>query len=218
VKLRASLPPALLFAVALIVPPIAGAHLEISPTRADPGRTQAIAFHIENESSSARTVRLDVALPPGVGHVKPLALGGWKFQQSGSPGSVRQISFVAGAPIGPGEAAKAFRVSMSLPRTPGATVSFKGVQAYDDGKRVRWIGPPGSDEPAPTLRLSTRAIPGATGALGATGRNSPAPAAENDDNDDGGISTTLIVVLAAAGVVALAVAGWFLNARRRRST
>ena len=109
-----------------------------------------------------------------------------------------------------------------MPRTPGATVSFKGVQTYDNGKKVRWIGPPGSDQPAPALRLSTKAIPGATGALGATGKPPPTTTTttttKNGDHDDGdsGISGGLIAVLVAAGVLVIAAGAWLINRRNRR--
>ena len=41
-----------------------------------------------------------------------------------------EFSFLAGTPEEPGE------------------MSWKAIQTYDDGSEVRWVGPPGSEEPA----------------------------------------------------------------------
>ena len=46
-----------------------------------------------------------------------------------------------------------FGLSFHVPNTPGETLTFPATQTYANGKVVRWIGAPESDEPAPTLTI-----------------------------------------------------------------
>jgi periplasmic copper chaperone A len=208
--------------MALLLPSAALAHFEVKPRRGDPNDARAFTFSIENEQSNAATVRFDVQLPTGVEFLGARSLGGWKLVRAASRGGPRTISFRARRPLGPGEAEHEFVVSLRLPRTPGATLSFKGVQTYDNGEKVRWIGPPGSEEPAPTVRVSTRnvtdkAITGTTSVTGATGTDTTAPASEDED-DDGGISGWLIAILVLGGVALIGGGAYlFTRANRRES-
>ena len=209
----------------LLAPP-ALAHFEIKPRRGDPGDARSFTFSIENEESKASTVRFDVQLPAGVAFLGASSLGGWKLQRTATTGGPRTISFRARKPLGPGEATQEFVVSLRLPKAPGATLSFKGVQTYDNGDKVRWIGPPGSSEPAPTVRISThnvtgKAITGATSATGATGDTGPTgtnttQSADKSDDDDG-ISGGLIAILVVAGISVIGGAA-YLFSRSRRGT
>jgi len=210
---------------ALAIAPVALAHFEIKPRRADPGDVRAFTFSIENEQTKASTVRFDVQLPVGVAFLGARSLGGWTLARPASRGASRTISFRARRPLGPGDATQKFVVSLRPPKTPGATLSFKGVQTYDNGKKVRWIGPPGSAEPAPTVRVSTqnvtkKPITGATSATGATGSNQSNDAAQQDDSDDdGGLGGVEIAVLIAVGVAALGgIAYLITRSTRRRGT
>jgi uncharacterized protein YcnI len=211
----------------MVLAPVAQAHFEIKPRRGDPGDARAFTFSIENEKSNAATVRFDVQLPTGVAFLGARSLGGWKLQRTATTGGPRTISFRARTPLGPGEAEQEFVVSLRLPKAPGATLSFKGVQTYDNGEKVRWIGPPGSEEPAPTIRISTRnvtedSITGATSATGATGATGNDAASQTpddaDDDDDDGISGWLIAILVLAGVAVIGGAAYLITRANRRTT
>jgi uncharacterized protein YcnI len=208
------------FAV-LVISPSAFAHFEIKPKRGDPSDARAFTFSIENEMSDASTVRLDVQLPAGVAFLGARSLGGWRLARTASAGGPRTISFRARRPLGPGEATQEFVVSLRMPKAPGATLAFKGVQTYDNGEKVRWIGPPGSDEPAPTVRISTRnvtdkPVTGATTATtGPTGATTGPAGEDDEEDDDGGISGALIAILIVAGV-AVVGGGVYLFTRANR--
>ena len=60
-----------------------------------------------------------------------------------------------------------FPLSVQVPDKAGTTLTFKALQTYDDGKVVRWIGPAGSDEPAPQVKVGRR---GGEGRRGREGR------------------------------------------------
>ena len=54
-----------------------------------------------------------------------------------APDGFVELSFLAGTPERPG------------------VIAWKALQVYSDGSVVRWIGPPGSEQPAPVTRLVT---------------------------------------------------------------
>ena len=90
------------------------------------------------------------------------------------------------------------------------------MQTYQGGEIVRWIGPEGSDEPAPTVTLTAAAEGGGHGAPGAAADEPGAApdAASTDDSDDG----LAIAALVVGGLGLLAGVGGLLAARRARST
>jgi uncharacterized protein YcnI len=208
--------------VGLLIAPAAFGHFDVKPKRGDPSDARAFTFSIENEKSDASTVRFDVQLPAGVAFLGARSLGGWRLGRTDAEGP-RTISFRARKPLGPGEAVQEFVVSLRLPKAPGATLAFKGVQTYDNGEKVRWIGPPGSEEPAPTVRVSTRnvtekPITGATDvATGPTGATTTAAGDDGEDDDDG-TSGWLIAILVAAGVAVIGGAAYLFTRANRRGS
>ena len=61
---------------------------------------------------------------------------------------------------------------MQVPGKAGDTLTFKALQTYSNGEVVRWIGPEGSDNPAPTVSVTAAAGDAHTAAA-----STPAPAA-----------------------------------------
>jgi hypothetical protein len=47
-----------------------------------------------------------------------------------------------------------FPIATEIPGKAGEELTFKVLQYYDNGKVVRWIGGPGSDEPAPQIDVT----------------------------------------------------------------
>ena len=98
-----------------------------------------------------------------------------------------------------------FGLSLRMPDgAPGDKLTFKALQTYQGGEIVRWIGPEGSDTPAPIVTLA--------GAENASAPAAAAPATAPKD-DDGG--NTLAIVALVAGVLGLAVGVAGLIAARR---
>ena len=96
----------------------------------------------------------------------------------------------------------------------GASLTFKVLQRYEDGEIVRWIGPPGTSEPAATLRLTAARAPESAAEPEPSEPAATAPAddtaaaqdaAEEDKGDDGvpiwvGIGLILLAALAGSGL------------------
>jgi uncharacterized protein YcnI len=159
---------ALLCACALVLAaPAASAHVEVRPERAPAGDEARLTFEAENERTDAGTRALVIQMPPGVTSVKALSVRGWRSSVRGTAGARVTLTAPPGREL-TGEPHGRFRLLVGLPRREGATLAFKVLQRYDDGQVVRWIGPAGSSEPAPTLKL--------TAAVAA-----PAPEAETDE-------------------------------------
>ena len=139
------------FAAALVLPvPSALAHVEVTPARAPAGSESRLTFEVPNERPSARTTRIAFQLPPGVAGEATRGSGGWRVRASG-----RRVTLIA--PAGRelrGEARHRFPLRLRLPLRPRTSLTFKVIQTYDNGEVVRWIGPPGTSEPAPRLRLT----------------------------------------------------------------
>jgi uncharacterized protein YcnI len=191
----------LLAAPFLIVAPVAEAHVTVKPKQVEAVKTVRFTMEAENERDAASTEKLDIQLPASMQSVSIDAPKGWESRVRG-PRRLTLIAQTEEAKIGP-RATRDFRFSARTPATPG-TLVFKILQTYDNGEVVRWIGPPGSDEPAARVAVLTPKPPsGAT-----TG------ASQGGGDDDGGIGAVRIVVIAVLAV--LAVLALVVVVRRRR--
>jgi uncharacterized protein YcnI len=207
---------AAVIAAAMAVP-VAGAlaHVEIEPARAPAGSNARITLEVPNERPTAATRRIDVQMPAGVTAVRARALHGWKLRVREAAGEVRRatLTATAGRELTGSERGR-FGLRVELPRSPRRTLVFKVLQTYDDGEVVRWIGPPGTSEPAARLRLGALAREEATEpAADEQPDTPPATPAEPDtggDGDDGGVP-----IWAGIGLILLAAAAGSTLARRR---
>jgi periplasmic copper chaperone A len=214
-------------ATALAAPAAAQAHLTVSPSSAPAGADSEELIRVPNESETASTIKVDVQLPPGFVSASYEAQPGWKVrvvrqklakpvQTDDGPVSeeVRRITWTgdgsAQGRIAPGQFMD-FPLAVTIPGKAGDTLTFKALQTYSDGKVVRWIGPAGSDEPAPQLAVTAAAKEGA-----ATGAPAPAKPAAASGSSSG--SDTLAVVALIVGVLGLLAGGAALLATRRRAT
>ena len=138
----------------LLAPAAAEAHVEITPKRAPAGSDARLTLEVENERPTSSTRKVDVQIPSGISSVEGRALRGWRLGLRPSSGQPRRITLTApqGRELSGDEHAR-FRFVMGLPERAG-TLTLKVLQTYDNGEIVRWIGPPGSSVPAPTLRLT----------------------------------------------------------------
>jgi uncharacterized protein YcnI len=192
------------------------AHVEIKPSRAPAGDEARLTFEVPNERPDSGTRRIVIQMPRGVTSVAADALRGWRLRARAARGSVRRATLTA--PRGrelTGEERGRFRLFVGLPLRDGATLTFKVLQVYDSGEIVRWIGPAGTSEPAPTLRLTAaREQPPAQPEEPQPAPAEPAPA---EDPGDGGGDEGGVPVWAGVGLILLAaVAGSTLARRRNR--
>lgn len=217
---------AVLAASALLLPGSAFGHVALDPPSVPAGELAHVDMSVPNERDDATTTKVDVKLPPGFLEVSYRPVPEWKSRVQEhklarpvvtSEGEkvtseVSRITFSAtggGAAIGPGQF-QDFSLALLAPDKPGATLTFKVLQTYSDGQVVRWIGPTGSEEPAPQLKLVSASAGAGTG----TGEGG-ATAAEEDDGDS---SDTLAIVALVVGGLALLVGVSALALLRRRRT
>ena len=150
---------------AIAVPAAASAHVSLHPNEVPTGAFATLDLRVPNESDKANTVKVAVQVPPGFTDVSPEFMPGWTpvirtvklakpVQTDDGPitEGVREIVWEGKGPDGkipPGQFLN-FPISTEIPGKAGDTLTFKVLQYYDDGEVARWIGPPNSEEPAPT--------------------------------------------------------------------
>lgn len=217
---------------ALAAPAVAGAHVTVQPTQVPAGGHAVLDVRVPNERDDAATVKVQVQVPPGVTSVSYEPEPGWRteveFAKLDTPietpdgpitEAVSTITWTGSGRgegrIGPGQF-RDFRFSMAVPGEPGDVLTFKALQTYDSGEVVRWIGSPGSDEPAATVDVVAGPGVDAHGAATDAPGDAAAPADADDDDDDGGSDALAIAALVVA-VLALLAAFGVLAATRRRA-
>jgi uncharacterized protein YcnI len=224
-------PLAAVVAGALIAPAAAAAHVTVQPTSAPAGAETVLDLRVPNERDDAATVKVDVKLPPGFVSAAWESAPGWSvravkqklskpIQTDDGPidEQISEIVWTASSRktgIQPGEF-RDFPLSVLIPGKAGQTLTFKALQTYSNGSVVRWIGAPGSDEPAPQVKLTNANANASatTGDAGSASSGSPAPTsapapAATADNDSNGLGIVALVLGALGlliGIVALVVA------------
>ena len=192
---------------------------------------------VRTESATSDTISVAVRLPPNVVQATFPKVAGWKSTATTAPlaAPVRVADQVVttrvtvvtwtGGRIAPGARA-AFRLRVRV--RAGSTrrgLAFPAVQRYSDGTVVRWIGAPGSQNPAGVLRASLPVVPVSpvstpTPVPGDATVPTPVPTATStstaatppSDSEDGSGAVWIAIIAAA---VALVGGGAFALARRR---
>ena len=212
---------ALLAAAALLPAASASAHVEVQPARAPAGGEARLSFEVPNERADAATRRIVIQMPGGVTSVDGLALRGWKLTMRAQGGEVRRATLAA--PRGrelTGEERGRFRMLVGLPGREGATLTFKVLQVYDSGEIVRWLGPAGTSEPAPTLRLTAARggqVPPPVEAQSEPQSEAQPTETQPQQDSGGGDDDGGVPIWAGIGLILLAaVAGSSLARRRNR--
>jgi uncharacterized protein len=209
-------PAAAALALALGLPTAAAAHVTLQPTEAPAKGFVVEDLRVPNEEATA-TTRVSVKFPDGFAEVSFQPVPGWsvkvKKTKLAKPITTdegdkltEQVSVVTwtGGRIAPGEF-QDFPMLLQIPDRAGTTLTFKAIQAYDNGKVVRWIGPPDAQEPAPQVKV--------TAAEGQTASTTPAASTSNEEGD-GDSNTLALIALIVGGLGLLAAAGAWVTRRR----
>jgi uncharacterized protein YcnI len=194
---------------ALALPAAAAAHVTLQPAEAPSGGFARLDVRVPNEDPSKATTKVEVQMPPGFAEAAYEPVPGWRVavakRKLATPvktdegdtltEEVARITFTAaGNGIAPGQF-QDFGLSVGLPKRPAGTkLTFKALQTYRGGKVVRWIGAPGSDQPAPQVTL----VPAAA---------TRAPAATSSDDGEDGSDNTLAIIGIIAGALGLLAGG-----------
>jgi periplasmic copper chaperone A len=203
---------------ALALPAAAGAHVSLQPDEAAAKAFVVEDVRVPNEEDSANTTKVVVQFPDGFAEVSFQPVPGWSVKAKKTKLAkpiktdegdtlTEQVSQVtwSGGKIAPGEF-QDFPVSLQMPDKAGTSLTFKAIQTYDNGKVVRWIGAPDSEEPAPQVKL--------TSAAGDQAATAAAPAAATEKGDDEE-SKTLPIIALIVGALGLLAGGAALLSRRR---
>jgi uncharacterized protein YcnI len=192
----------------------AQAHIQISPTVAAPLDSVKFTLLVPGESD-ANTTKVTLQMPAEV----------LPFSFSDPPGWTRKMNEAANGAIEtiewtgelPADGFVEFSFIAGTPEKPG-TILWKTLQEYSDGTIVRWIGDPGSEEPAAVTEISADAPTQNAGGEGdevAGGGEEPvtttggetepatttaASASESSSSSDAFARTLSIVALALAAV------------------
>jgi uncharacterized protein YcnI len=164
---RVALSAALLCSLAL--PGIAQAHVSLHPNEVPAGSFATLDIRVPNETDNANTVKLAVQVPPGFLDVSTEYMPGWTAKvltgKLAKPvqtadgevtEQVREVIWTGDGKQGvipPGQFLN-FPISTEIPGKEGEELTFKALQYYDNGEVVRWIGGPGSEEPAPKIDVT----------------------------------------------------------------
>jgi uncharacterized protein len=199
----------------LALPAAAGAHVTVQPDTATAGGFTRLDVRVPTERDVA-TTKVQLQLPDGFAEASWEPVPGWnvkvtkaklaqpvKTDDGEVTEEVKQITWSGGSI--PPEAFQDFGLSVQIPDKAGK-LTFKALQTYADGQVVRWIGPEGSDSPAPTVTVSSGAAE-ASPAAAAT----PAPDSGSSDGTD-----TVSIVALVVGVLGLVAGGIALVVGRSR--
>jgi uncharacterized protein len=153
---------------ALSIPASAQAHVSLHPNTLPTGSGPTVEVRVPNETSNARTVKVDMQVPPGFTFLMPGPVPGWSARvvekKLAKPiktddGTVTEepteVIWTAAKGQGtpPGEF-QGFPLLMGIPGKAGQVLSFKTIQTYSNGQVVRWIQGPDGDNPAPTVNVT----------------------------------------------------------------
>ncbi|MEA2248911.1 MAG: hypothetical protein QOH46_3440 [Solirubrobacteraceae bacterium] len=224
---------------ALAIPAAAEAHVTLQPKQAPAGAFTVLSVRVPTERDNASTAKVDVQFPAGFASASSEPKPGWRvrvikaklatpIQTDDGPiteGVSRMIWTRTGRKGGikPGQFMD-FPISVQIPGKAGDTLTFKALQTYSNGEVVRWIGAPGSDQPAPQVTVTAAAQAGAASSTGhsamgaaaggASDTATPKPAAAaTDSGDSNGLSIAALVV----GALGLLLGGGALGVARRRT-
>lgn len=156
-------------ALAIAAPLAASAHVSITPNSADPGASQNFVFQAANESATASTIKVEIALPTDtpIVSVRYQATPGWTtevitstlpepVEVSGNTITDAPTSIVFTADEGNGIRPGSFQqwtVSLGpIPET--GSLLFPAVQTYDDGDVVNWTATAEDLEADETLKAA----------------------------------------------------------------
>jgi uncharacterized protein len=153
---------------ALAVPATAQAHVSLHPNTLPTGSGPTLEIRVPNETSDARTVKVEVKMPSGVTFLQTEPVRGWtakvvhrklakpiKTDDGTVTEEASEVVWTAAKGQGtPPDEFQGFPLLMTIPGKAGQVLSFKTVQTYSNGDVVRWIEGPDGEQPAPSVNVT----------------------------------------------------------------
>ena len=231
---------------ALAITASAQAHVSLHPNTLPTGSGPTVDVRVPNETSDARTVKVDMKVPPGFTLISPEPVAGWtavvRTEKLAKPiktddGAVTEqpTEVVWTAAKGKGTPAGEFQnfpLQIVVPGKDGDVLSFKTVQTYSDGSVVRWIDAVDGEHPAPTVNVTAEGgflqdqagdagppAPDSSGGGAATDQTTTTPATVTKTvaQSSSGASKGLGIAALVIAILAL-LAGLAALATRRKAT
>lgn len=204
---------------------IASAHVTVNPNKTAEGAYAHATFSVPNESDTAKTDQLTVALPEDTPFtsVSVQPVEGWtatvKHDTLDEPVTVHGTKVTEAATSITWKADKAhqigqdefqtFTVSLGTLPAAGTEVVLPASQHYTDGSVVKWDEPAGTDgqEPKhPAPAFTTTAAPTESGDAQHGGESSDAAQASEADTSTGGGTGVAALWIGVAGLLVGAIA------------
>jgi uncharacterized protein YcnI len=120
---------AVLLALALVLPPVAGGHLSVTPAFLTAAATQELAVTVHNDRDETMT-GFALVVPADVRIVSISTTPGWSGGVEGSTAKWTGGAVAADTPV-------TFELSLEAPASPGSA-ELRGDQLYPDGQVVEW--------------------------------------------------------------------------------
>jgi uncharacterized protein YcnI len=199
-------------AALLALAPAAQAHIQVTPTVAAPNDPVKFTVLVPGEKT-AQTTRVTLKIPAGLLPFSYEDPSGWKRTLvKASNGGVDQVVWTGRLAA---DGFVEFSFLAGTPEKPG-TLIWKALQTYSDGSVVRWIGAPGSEQPAPVTRIVAGAPKQNAGGEGAAPAATPVATVAATPASSSG-RDWVARILALLALVALVGVGLQLRSRRPRA-
>jgi len=225
-------------------PAIAAAHVSVHPNTVPAGAFATLNLRVPGEEDNAYAYKVAMQVPPGFISLDTETVPGWsvetKTKKLAKPietddgpieEEVSEVIWTGDKKEGklPDGSFVQFPLSVAIPEEyEGKPLPFKTLEYYSNGKVVRWIGPPESENPAPTINVTEKGgviEDVAGGEAGPTAAGAPTGEAESMDMEvsgepegsgsGGGSDDALAIVALVIGALGLiAGAGALVLARR----
>ena len=144
--------------VALTLPAVAVAHIDITPTAATPGERTTFTLTVPNERTTSATVSIAIRLPDGVREPSGVSADGWTATVASDSG--HPVLRWSGSTI-TGDNTATFTFTATLPDSEGTVLTFPATQTYSTGQIDRWIESADAERPAPAVTLTSSRVGGA---------------------------------------------------------
>lgn len=201
-------------AALLALPPLASAHVTVTPTEAPADSYAKLVFSVPHGCDGSATTRVSVQIPESIPSVTPQRSPFWELSTKQGPKEevelhgetitkgVSEVTWTATEPL-PDDELDELGLEVKLPNEPGEELTFPAIQKCEQGE-TRWIEVPGPGEteddleaPAPVLALTEVAEEGHAAGEEPEGATEPGEGDEeatSDDDDSNGLSIAALVV------------------------
>ncbi|MCE5090140.1 DUF1775 domain-containing protein [Staphylococcus devriesei] len=131
---------------------IADAHVTLNPKAVEPESYERVDVRVPVEQKD-HTDKIELEVPKEAQVVNIQPVEGYKYKlDKDKKGNITKITWKAkDKGIGPDEFMD-FPLVVASPKEEGK-YTFKAIQSYDNGDKVKWTGKEDSEHPAPTLEV-----------------------------------------------------------------